>query len=271
MVNRVAGGVFVNESGFLQSNSVVLVGDSGVLLVDPGITGSELDALADVLHDSRHTVVAGFATHPHWDHVLWHPGFGDAPRYATATAVDAMRELLASDDWEDQVAEGLPPEHAHEIPMRLLGLVTALPEAAGRIPWDGPSVRVLEHRAHAPGHAALLVEPQGVLVAGDMLSDILIPFLDLAAADPIGDYLHALDLFDSVADRVRVVVPGHGSVGDGEHLRARIALDRAYVEAVHHGRDVDDPRLGEGAPLYWLPDVHDWQVRHLAELGHTTT
>ena len=29
-------------------------------------------------------VVAGFSTHPHWDHLLWHPRFGDVPRYATA-------------------------------------------------------------------------------------------------------------------------------------------------------------------------------------------
>jgi glyoxylase-like metal-dependent hydrolase (beta-lactamase superfamily II) len=43
-----------------------------------------------------------------------------------------------------------------------------------------------------PGHAALLIEEHGVLVAGDMLSDILMPFLDLQAATPIEDYLDAL-------------------------------------------------------------------------------
>jgi glyoxylase-like metal-dependent hydrolase (beta-lactamase superfamily II) len=43
----------------------------------------------------------------------------------------------------------------------------------------GPQVRIIEHQAHAPGHAALLIEERGVLVAGDMLSDVLIPMLDL--------------------------------------------------------------------------------------------
>jgi hypothetical protein len=34
----------------------------------------------------------------------------------------------------------------------------------------------------------------GVLLAGDMLSDIEVPLLDLLAADPIGDYRAGLDL-----------------------------------------------------------------------------
>ena len=70
-----------------------------------------------------------------------------------------------------------------------------------------------------------------MLVAGDMLSDILIPFLDLEATDPIGDYLAALELLEGVADDVDVFVPGHGSVGGADQVRARIEQDRAYVQA----------------------------------------
>jgi hypothetical protein len=49
----------------------------------------------------------------------------------------------------------------------------------------GPSNPDHEHQAHAPGHAALLIEERWVLVAGDLLSDVLIPLLDLNdTADP---------------------------------------------------------------------------------------
>lgn len=37
---------------------------------------------------------------------------------------------------------------------------------------------MLERRAHAPGHAALLMAGPGVLVAGDMVSDLEIPVPD---------------------------------------------------------------------------------------------
>lgn len=271
MLKQVAEGVLVHESEFIQSNAVVVQGREGVLLIDPGITAEEMAALADDLRESGRPVVAGFATHPDWDHVLWHAEFGDAPRYGTAGCAAALRDLLSHADWKDRVAEGLPPEYADDIPMELLGLITGLPDDAAQVPWDGPAVRIIEHRGHAPGHAALLIEDRGVLVAGDMLSDILMPFLDLEAADPIGDYLDALQRFERVADDVVAVVPGHGSVGGAEQFRARLDLDRAYVEALRDGRVPDDPRVGPSAPLEWLPDVHRWQLQRLAERQQAET
>jgi glyoxylase-like metal-dependent hydrolase (beta-lactamase superfamily II) len=266
MLTEIAEGVFVRESEFIQSNTTVVQGRHGVLLVDPGITESELAGLADDLGELGQPVVAGFSTHPDWDHLLWHPRFGDAPRYGTEACARSIRDQLASPDWEENLAGGLPPEHADEIPTHLLGLIEGLPVGTTLIPWDGPTVRIIEHRAHAPGHAALLVEKSGVLVAGDMLSDILMPFLDLDAADPLGDYLAALTLFDGLADGVDAVVPGHGSVAVAGDVRQRIALDRSYVLAVRDGGDLDDPRVGPAAPLEWLAGVHGWQLQRLAEI-----
>lgn len=263
MLTRVAKNVLVHESEFLQSNAVIVEGPSGVLLIDPGITRDELAGIASDLREMGQPVIAGFSTHPDWDHVLWHRDLGDVPRYGTARGAASIRDVLVQPDWREQVAEGLPPEHADDIPMELLGLIEAVPVGATTVPWDGPVVRIIEHRAHAPGHAALLVEDSRVLVAGDMLSDTLMPFLDLQADDPIEDYLAALALLADVADVVAVVVPGHGSVGVAGDLRRRIDQDRAYVQAVHDGRDVEDARVGPDAPLYWLPDVHEFQVQRL--------
>ena len=271
MLKQVAEGVLVHESEFIQSNSVVVQSRDGVLLIDPGITGDEMAALANDLRELGQPVVAGFSTHPDWDHVLWHPNFGDAPRYGTARCAASIQDVRSNADWKDRIAEGLPPEYAEDIPMDLLGLITGLPAEAAQIPWDGPKVRIIEHQAHAPGHAALLIEQRGVLVAGDMLSDILMPFLDLEAANPIEDYLAALRLFENVADDVDAVIPGHGSVGGAEQLRARIKQDRAYVQALRDGGVTDDPRVGPSATLDWLPDVHRWQLQRLAQREQNET
>jgi glyoxylase-like metal-dependent hydrolase (beta-lactamase superfamily II) len=233
MLRQLADGVLIHQSEFIQSNAVVVQGRAGVLLIDPGITGDEMADLANDLRELGQPVVAGFSTHPHWDHVLWHAEFGAAPRYGTARCAADIRDLLSNADWKAQVAEALPPEIAEEIPVDdLFGLITGLPAETAHIPWDGPRVRIIEHQAHAPGHASLLIEERGVLVAGDMLSDILIPFLNLEAADPTRDYLAALQLLERVAPGVNVLIPGHGSVGDADQLRARINQDRAYVEAL---------------------------------------
>ena len=99
-----------------------------------------------------------------------------------------------------------------------------------------------------------------------MLSDILIPFPDLDAADPIEDYLVGLRLLEGVADDVDVLIPGHGSVGGADQVRRRIELDRAYVHALRDGHAPDDPRIGPSATFGkdWLPSVYEWQLQQLA-------
>jgi glyoxylase-like metal-dependent hydrolase (beta-lactamase superfamily II) len=271
VLTRVADGVFVHESEFLQSNGVVVRGHAGVLLIDPGLQDSEMTCLANDVAELGRPVVAGFSTHPHWDHVLWHAELGSAPRFGTARCAAEVRALLSAADWKSRVAEGLPPEIADQVPLDLFGHITGLPAETVRIPWDGPPVRLIEHRAHAPGHAALVIEESRVLVAGDMLSDVLIPFLDLEASDPVADYLAALRLFEDAASDVDFVIPGHGSVGGAHQVRERIEHDRAYVLAVRDGGDSGDPRLAPSAPNgEWLPGVHEWQAQELAQRQAST-
>ena len=269
MLGQVAEGVLVHQSELLQNNAVVVQGRAGVLVVDPGIQGSEMACLANDLRELGQPVVAGFSTHPDWDHVLWHAKLGEAPRYGTARCAAALRDLLSHADWKARVAEGLPPEMAEEIPLDLFGLITGLPAETAQIPWDGPTVRIIEHPAHAQGHAALLIEERRVLVAGDMLSDVLIPMLDDldSTNDPIEDYLIGLRLLEGVADDVDVLIPGHGSVGGADQVHARIEQDRAYVQALRDGGVLDDPRIGPSAKhgWEWVSDVHAGQLRSLAQ------
>jgi glyoxylase-like metal-dependent hydrolase (beta-lactamase superfamily II) len=253
--------VFVHESEWCQSNTVVVQGESGVLLIDPGIHADDLSCLARDLSDSARTVVAGFSTHPHWDHLLWHAALGNPPRYSTALCATTVRDRLANGI--DARRFGIP----EDTPLDLLGLVVGLPADATEIPWDGPRVRILEHHAHAPGHAALLIEGRGVLVAGDMLSDVLVPMLDLnGTAEPIGDYLAALRLLETVAGDVDAVIPGHGSVGGVGRMQTRIDQDRTYVNALRDGHDSNDPRIGPSATegWGWVAGVHERQVEQLA-------
>jgi glyoxylase-like metal-dependent hydrolase (beta-lactamase superfamily II) len=264
VLRQVAEGVLVHQSELLQNNAVVVQGRTGVLLVDPGLTDPEMACLADDVRQLGRPVVAGFSTHPHWDHVLWHAELGEGPRYGTARCADVMRDLRSQADWRARVAEAVPPEIAGEMTLDLFGLVTGLTPDTTQIPWDGPRVRVIEHPAHAPGHAALLIEDRGVLVAGDMLSDVLVPMLD-HTADPVGDYLVGLRLLEDVVDDVDVLIPGHGSVGVADEVRARIERDRAYVLALRGGQAPRDSRVESPKPGWeWVSDVHDGQLQRLA-------
>jgi glyoxylase-like metal-dependent hydrolase (beta-lactamase superfamily II) len=251
VLTQVAEGVLTHQSEFMQTNTVVVQGRDGVLLIDPGITGDEIACLVDDLRELGQPVVAGFSTHPHWDHLLWHSELGSAPRYGTARCAATVRERLSDPGAQARVASMLPPELADQIPLDLLGHITGLPADATEIPWDGSRVRIIEHQAHAPGHAALCIEERRALLAGDMVSDILIPFLDLSgAADPIEDHLAALRLLEGVAGDVDVVVPGHGSPCGADQLHARIEQDRAYLHALRDDRELSDPRVDHPAGVH---------------------
>jgi glyoxylase-like metal-dependent hydrolase (beta-lactamase superfamily II) len=266
VLRQIAEGVLIHESDFCQSNAVVVQGRAGVLLIDPGIRGDEMACLANDLSDSGQTIVAGFSTHPHWDHLLWHAQLGAVPRYGTARCADTVRDRLSDADAKARIAaQLLPQDIADQIPLDLLGLIAGLPAEMAQIPWDGPQIRIIEHQAHAPGHAALLIEERGVLVAGDMLSDVLIPMLDLNdTADPVEDYLAALRLLEGVAGDVEILIPGHGSIGGADQVHVRIEQDRAYVYALRNGGIPDDPRIGPSATYDWVPGVHERQLQQLA-------
>jgi len=238
MLVEVADGVWVRQSEWVWTNSIVVRGDDGLVLVDPGIHGSELEELAGEVERLGVPVVAGFSTHPHFDHLLWHERFGDVPRYGTAACAQIASEK------REQAREGAA-EEAEGVPLELVALISPLPADGAPVPGE-----LIEHHAHAVGHAAILLADRGVLLAGDMLSDVLVPLFDFRQEDQVGAYEEALDLLGEAVPRVEVMVPGHGSVAEGPEIAARLAADRAYIKALRDGVEPDDPRLEQD----WLRD-----------------
>ncbi|MGB3955644.1 MAG: MBL fold metallo-hydrolase, partial [Brooklawnia sp.] len=86
-LRRISPHCWVSTSSFCSTNSVVVVGATQAVVIDPGVTGAELARLAAGLAELGVGCAFGISTHPDWDHLLWHPGLGDAPRYASARAV----------------------------------------------------------------------------------------------------------------------------------------------------------------------------------------
>lgn len=233
-------------------------GDEGraALLVDPAWEPDELVAVAAEVDARGGTIVAGFATHAHHDHLLWHPRLGlDVPRWATARAARAARRhrpgLLA--EARADVARYGGAEHPAEV-LDLLGRVAPVPAGEDGVPDPGgvlPPTELVVHDGHAPGHGALWLPRSRVLVAGDVLSDVELPLpLDEVtapapaahdAARGVEVYLAALDRLAPYAARCVVVVPGHGTPTAG--ALARLDADRRYLDGVLAGRVVDDPRL----------------------------
>ena len=167
---------------------------------------------------------------------------------ATCRATPPLPALTSPANTERRSRRGRR-RSASDVPLELIALVTPLPADDGPVPGE-----IIEHQAHAVGHAAVLLADRGVLLAGDMLSDILIPIFDSRQDDQVGAYETALDRLDEAASQVDVVVPGHGAVAEGPEVAARIAADRAYIDALRRGEEPVDARL-EAAD--WLSGIHE--------------
>lgn len=224
---EVAEGVLVATSDLYLTNTTAVVHRGRVLLVDPAVLPTELDQLAEELAERGLEIELGFATHPHWDHLLWPPRLAGVPRFAAARTVEAIAAYPA-------MTHGALQEVSERWYTRWdLDLFAKVQPLGGEsLDWSGPRARVIVHDGHAPGHAALHFPDLALLVAGDMVSDVEKPGLDdRLPGDQRQAYLDGLAALESAAP-VELFIPGHGHPGDAAELRRRLAADRAHLAAL---------------------------------------
>jgi hydroxyacylglutathione hydrolase len=230
-LRRVAPGVFVSTSRNDTTNSVVVTAsgtdDPGpVLLVDPAWDADELGDIASELSRLGFAVAAGLSTHAHFDHLLWHPEFGDVPRWASrdtaARAVDNRAGLVR------ELGDG----YTEDI-LQLFARVESFNQdvASPLLPWSGQTVELLVHDGHIPGHTAAWIPGARVLIAGDMLSDLEPPLPDdtpgVDAAVALARYAAGIEALAPYVARAALVIPGHGNPTSAG--MSRLETDRRAV------------------------------------------
>jgi glyoxylase-like metal-dependent hydrolase (beta-lactamase superfamily II) len=219
--------VFV--SAFWQTTCTALrAGDEGVVIDSP-VLPHELEALPQVLEQSGFPVSGLLVTHGDWDHLLGRhafPGASIGAGESTAALLDAHPEVpqgeLTAFDEEHYVAGR---------PRLALDEVQALP-VPGRLDLGSEGRELELHQA--PGHTAdgtaYLAPWLGVLVCGDYLSPVEIPWIsEGGSADA---YLETLERLRGLVARAKTVVPGHGDPIPAARALAILDEDVAYVRAL---------------------------------------
>ena len=173
------------------------------------------------------------------------------PRWATPWTVAQWRER------RDELIAPLRGDLPDDL-LAYAGYLTPVPTRprpeAYPLPWAGREVLLHEHDAHAPAHVAAEIVDVGVLLAGDMLSDVELPMPDDDETDLVS-YLEGLDRLAPVVRRCRWLVPGHGTPTDSPI--GRLDADRRYLDDLLAGRETDDPRRG----LPDMAELHEANVR----------
>jgi glyoxylase-like metal-dependent hydrolase (beta-lactamase superfamily II) len=248
--------VFV--SAFWQTTcTAVRAGDEG-FVIDSPVLPHELEALPQVLEQSGFTVSGLLATHGDWDHLLGRhafPGASLGVGESTAALLDAHAEIpqreLTEFDEEHYVA-GRPPLALEDI--------QALP-VPGRLDLGSEGREIELHPA--PGHTAdgtaFLAGWLGLLVCGDYLSPVEIPWISETGSAQA--YLETLERLRGLLDRVQTVVPGHGGPIPAQRALAILDEDVAYLDGLL--RSGPETRLPEGRQTGAQAKIHAENVSRL--------
>ena len=226
------------------------------LLVDPGIAPWEVREAAG---DGAASLLI---THADWDHVMGIGLLPDARVHASPAAAERIRSGEARSSVETETRPyALPLEGLDGLRVDQL-----LPEAGGETAIGSFAAVCHPAPGHTPDGVAVLLPEEGLLIAGDHLSQQEVPFIQ----DSAWRYRDTLHMLSSVIERERpaLVVIGHGRPHAADAALRVAAEDLAYVEAlIDHAesggspdspQDVPHPRRGS-----------DDEVEHAGNLRRT--
>jgi len=229
------GGESLAES--FGANATAVLGDDGILLVDPLIAPSEARAVAEALAKETSLPVKWVVlTHHHTDHALgagwfaWQGTSVIAHHEAAARMAVEHPALIAQRRARPDVAVLFADADVYE------PSVAIVDEEA--IDLGGLEARLLPvGPAHTPGDVAVHIPSLDLLVAGDLVSSGY--HVNYEDAD-IGGWRRALASLSSLAPGT--VVPGHGAPGGGELIATQLRYHDALERVVRDGAREDKTR-----------------------------
>lgn len=207
-------------------NSTIIIGDKGVVLVDPGGTSEVGQFIKRIINNiTSKPVTHVINTHSHGDHYLGNIAFPEATIISSAKC----RELViqTGDDWvrlmEDLVGRRFPDT-------RPVPASTVYP-ALSKNGFTANSVNMIiwvPLGSHTDGDLMIYLPDEKVLIAGDILVNGVVPTMQDGF---IRNWISVLDeILQSDAEEF---VPGHGALmksGDVKSLRDAIARFYAGVQ-----------------------------------------
>jgi glyoxylase-like metal-dependent hydrolase (beta-lactamase superfamily II) len=214
--------------------TAVRSGDEG-FVIDSPVYPDELEAIPSVLEQAGFPVSGLLATHGDWDHLLGRIAF---PEASLGCGESTARRLAGEPGQaQRQLREFDEEQYVDDRPVLSLGGIQSLP-VPGKLSL-GPEDRRRElelypAEGHTPDGTAFYIPWTGVLVCGDYLSPVEIPWLSPGGS--VEAYLATLERLRSVLERAETVVPGHGRPQPRAEALRLLEEDAAYLHALQVDR-----------------------------------
>ncbi|MZQ87135.1 MBL fold metallo-hydrolase [Paenibacillus sp. 5J-6] len=229
--------VIVYQSALFQTTSTVIQTKEMIILVDPNWLPNEIETIQNyVLSLKGEREIYLLFTHGDFDHIIGYQAFPGAKTIGSLglhnhPKKDEKLKLIRDFDNENYVIRNYP---------------IVFPELDIVIQEDGQQFHLGETTLTfylAPGHTAdglmTVVEPLGILIAGDYLSDFELPFI-YDSAKAYGDTLDKSSLILE-KHNIQLLIPGHGiATWDQNEMKRRVDLAADYLKRLRQSVIAND-------------------------------
>jgi glyoxylase-like metal-dependent hydrolase (beta-lactamase superfamily II) len=247
----------VVTSRIWQTNATALRAGGEVMLIDSPYFPDELEALPSLLQQAGFTPDALFATHADYDHVLGRVAY---PELTMGVGDPTMERIRAN---PGEVQRDLRDEDARNYVARpaplALGNLQSLP-VPGYLELGDQEIELHPADGHTPDGTALLARFAGLLVVGDYLSDVEIPWISPGGS--LSDYRATLARLAPLVEAAQMVVPGHGSPHRRDIALRLLDEDADYLDALERGEE--RPALPKARDTARQREIH---AENLSRLG----
>jgi len=229
--------VFTSPDDQFWTNSVIIEGEHGVMLVDAQLTKTNAERVLEVIQKTKKPLSIIYITHEHADHFLGLEVFREAYPgvriIANSAVVDRINKVYQEkiDKWKKILGSGATSQ------------VVAIEKFDGNfIEFEGTKIEVLKNiRGDTDENTMLWIPGQGILIAGDVLFNDMHVYTAETDSKARGKWLNSLQKIREL--KPSVVIPGHSKVG--APLDASTALDftenylLVFEEELKKAKDAD--------------------------------
>nr|WP_246439208.1 MBL fold metallo-hydrolase [Bacillus benzoevorans] len=217
------------KSALYETISAVVLTEDCILVSDPGWLPHEVEEIRNYVESIRENrSLYLLFTHSDYDHIIGYKAFPDANVIASEAfnnKSSAEKENIVEQIKEFDDGYYITRNYEIEFPDVHIPIATE-----GTVLTTGQTKLTF---FQAPGHTDdgifTVIEPSGVLLAGDYLSDIEFPFIyddSIQYEKTIGKLDDILDHFD-----IRLLVTGHGNpTSDRLAMRKRQQVAQDYIQ-----------------------------------------
>lgn len=235
----------VGADGMAGGAITLLIGNDYVALIDDGYAPPAAALLDYVAEVAGRPVDFIINTHVHGDHTGGNAIFAD--KGTVIFAHENIRKRLLDDPSQAGGMGGLP-------------VVTFGDGVTFHL--NGIEARVFHvENAHTDGDAAIDFPGKRVLHAGDLLFNMLFPYIDLDNGGTVDGYIAAQNELLAMVDDDTIIIPGHGELASKTELRRNLMMltdSQARVKLlVDQGKTIDE--VLQENPLSKYHDDYNWR------------